>query len=143
MGPNRADLPLADMAERFGITDSLVHTVGQVADHRELVAVYSAADVYVLPSSSEGFSLTLAEAMACGTPVITVNRAALGEVAHGHGMTIDAPELGPLTDALREVLRDSSLRAKLSRKGLERAKELRWPIAARRTLEVLRKVANS
>jgi glycosyltransferase involved in cell wall biosynthesis len=80
--------------------------------------------------------------MACGTPVITVNRAALGEVAHGYAMTIEEPQVGALVEALRNVLHDSNLRRELSRKGLERARELRWPVAARRTLEVLRNVAN-
>jgi glycosyltransferase involved in cell wall biosynthesis len=121
----------------------VVQTIGKVANHRELVPVYCAADAYVLPSSSEGFSLTMAEAMACGTPVITVNRAALGEVAHGFGLTIEAPELDQLTDALRRVVGDAALHAELRRKGLERAKELCWPVAAHRTLEVLRQVANS
>lgn len=143
MGPNRANIPLGDLSARLGIADSVVHTVGQVAHHSELVPVYCAADAYVLPSSSEGFSLTLAEAMACGTPVITVNRAALGEVAHGYGLTIEEPSVDALTDALRRVLGDPNLQAELSRKGLERARELRWTEAARRTLEVLRQVANS
>jgi glycosyltransferase involved in cell wall biosynthesis len=141
MGPNRANLPLDELTSRFGIADSVIHTIGRVAHHSELVPVYCAADVFVLPSSTEGFSLTLAEAMACGTPVITVNRAALGEVAYGHAMTIEEPTVQALTDAMRCVLGDAALRAELSRKGLERARLLRWPAAARRTLEVLRRVA--
>jgi glycosyltransferase involved in cell wall biosynthesis len=79
--------------------------------------------------------------MACGTPVITVNRAALGEVAHGYGMTIEQPTVPALAEAMRQVLDDPELRSELSRKGLERARELRWPEAARRTLNVLREVA--
>jgi glycosyltransferase involved in cell wall biosynthesis len=141
MGPNRANVPLAELAARFGIADSVVYTIGRVAHHSELVPVYCAADAFVLPSSSEGFSLTLAEAMACGTPVITVNRGALGEVAYGYAMTIEEPTLGALTQAMRQVLADGALRAQISRKGLERARELRWPDAARRTLEILRRVA--
>jgi glycosyltransferase involved in cell wall biosynthesis len=141
MGPNRANLPLNDLTTRLGIADSVVHTIGKVSSHRELVPVYCAADAYVLPSSSEGFSLTLAEAMACGTPVVTVNRAALGEIAHGYAMTIEEPTVESLTEALRRVLDDPELRAQLSRKGMERARELRWPETARRTLDVLRKVA--
>jgi glycosyltransferase involved in cell wall biosynthesis len=141
MGPNRANLPLDDLVSRFGISDSVVHTVGRVAQHSELVPVYCAADAFVLPSLTEGFSLTLAEAMACGTPVITVNRAALGEVAYGYALTIEEPTVEALTEAIRRVLSDAALRAELSRSGLERARQLRWPEAARRTLEVLRRVA--
>jgi glycosyltransferase involved in cell wall biosynthesis len=141
MGPNRADLPLEELASRFGISDSVVHTIGRVEHHSELVPVYCAADAFVLPSSTEGFSLTLAEAMACGTPVIAVNRAALGEVAHGHAMTIEEPTVEALTEAIGQVLGDAALRAELTRKEIERARELRWPAAARRTLEVLRRAA--
>src|SRR5262249_6962 len=53
MGPNRAQIPLAELAQRLGISGSVVHTIGQVAHHSELVPVYCAADAFVLPSSSE------------------------------------------------------------------------------------------
>jgi glycosyltransferase involved in cell wall biosynthesis len=79
--------------------------------------------------------------MACGTPVITVNRAALGEVAHGYSLTMEEPTVPALVEAMRQVLDDPALRSELSRKGLDRARQLRWPEAARRTLDVLRQVA--
>lgn len=143
MGPNRANLPLAELATQLGISDSLVHTVGEVARHSDLAAVYNAADLFVLPSSSEGFSLTLAEALACGTPVVTVNRAALGEVAHGYARTVEEPTVESLTEAMSEVLSSPQLQQELRAKGQERARELRWDVAARRTWDVLERVAKA
>ena len=140
-GANRDNIPFRAVAERCGVSDSVFQTDGVVREHRELVEVYNAASVYVLPSSSEGFSLTLAEALACGTPAVTVNRAALGEVAHGYALTIEEPELGALTEALRRVLTEPQTARALREKGLERARQLRWDRTARRTLEVLREVA--
>lgn len=140
-GPNRGAVPVQGLAAELGIADSIVHTDGVFREHRELAAVYNAADLYVLPSSSEGFSLTLAEALSCGTPVVTVNRAALGEVAHGYAMTIEEPDLDALTDAMGRVLTDTNTSRTLRVKGLERARELRWDQTAQRTLDVLREVA--
>ena len=57
-------------------------------------------------------------------------------------MTIEEPELGALTDALRRVLTDPETARVLRAKGLERARELRWDRTARRTLDVLRQVAS-
>jgi glycosyltransferase involved in cell wall biosynthesis len=140
-GANRDNIPFREVAERCGVSDSVFQTDGVVAEHRQLAEVYNAAAAYVLPSLSDGFSLTLAEALSCGTPVITVNRAALGEVAHGYAMTIDDPEVGALTEALRHVLTEPETARTLRAKGLERARDLRWDKTARRTLEVLRAVA--
>lgn len=140
-GANRDRVPVRELAERFDVADSVVQTDGVVEAHTDLVAVYNAAAVYVLPSSSEGFSLTLAEALSCGTPVITVNRAALGEVARGYALTIEEPELGALTEALHRVLTDPATAQSLRAKGLERARDLRWSKTARLTLDVLRQVA--
>jgi len=140
-GANRDNIPYREIAARCGVADSVFQTDGVVAEHRELVAVYNAADVYVLPSSSDGFSLTLAEALSCGTPVVTVNRAALGEVALGYAITIDEPELAALTDAIGRVLTEPETARALRAKGLERARDLRWDKTARRTLGVLRDVA--
>jgi glycosyltransferase involved in cell wall biosynthesis len=141
-GANRGRVPFREIAERHGVSDSVIQTDGRVHEHRELVDVYNAASLYVLPSSSEGFSLTLAEALSCGTPVITVNCAALGEVAHGYALTIDSPNLHDLTEAMATVLKDPAVARALTAKGLERAKELRWDRTARKTLDVLREVAS-
>jgi glycosyltransferase involved in cell wall biosynthesis len=140
-GPNRANLPLEELATRLGIADSVVHTVGLVTRHSELIPVYAAADLFVLPSVSEGFSLTLAEAMACGVPVITVNRSALGEVANSFALTLEEPTVDALVQSMRRVLGNPEVHAELRRKGLQRARQLRWAETGRRTLEVLRQVA--
>ncbi len=143
VGPNRANIPVKRLTEKLEIGDSVFHTVGRIADHRELVAVYNAADVFVLPSSSEGFSLTLIEAMSCGTPVITVNRAALGEVAKGYALTLEEPTVEAIAEALHQVLSNSELKQALRTRCLARAREFSWEQTARRTLDVLRKVADS
>jgi glycosyltransferase involved in cell wall biosynthesis len=141
-GANRDNVPFREVAERCGVSDSVVQTDGVVAEHRELAAVYNAASVYVLPSSSDGFSLTLAEALSCGTPAITVNCAALGEVAHGYALTIETPNLEDLTNAIGRVLADPALAQSLRTKELERAAQLKWNVTAQRTLDVLRQVAS-
>jgi len=141
VGPNRAGLPLGALARQFGISDRFVQTDGRFEHHADLAPIYRAADVYVLPSISEGFSLTLAEAMSCGTPAITCNRATLGEVAHGYALTIDEPTVDAVADALFRVLDSEDLRRSLRARELERAKAFKWSDTARRTLDVLRRVA--
>lgn len=142
-GPNRGNVPLRELAESLSISDSVVHTDGRFSDHTRLVPIYAAADLFVLPSSSEGFSLTLVEAMSCGTPAITTNRAALGEVANGYALTLEEPTVEALAEAMRSVLGDPALRESLRARGLERARQFRWETTARRTLDILRRVAES
>lgn len=143
VGRNVLGLPLEELAARFGISDSLVHTEGRFASHQEVIAVYNAADLYAYPSAYDGFSLTVVEAMACGIPVVTVNRAALREIAGGCSVMIDEPGVDALADAMYRVLSDPSLRQDLRTKGLERAGSLRWESTASQTLAVLRQVARS
>jgi len=140
VGPNRAGLPLEALARQFGITGRFVQTDGRFARHADLAPIYRAADAFVLPSLSEGFSLTLAEAMSCGTPAITCNRATLGEMAHGHALTIDDPTVETVADALGRVLEGEDLRRTLRARELERAKAFDWAVTASRTLEVIRRV---
>ena len=142
-GPNRAGLPLRDLVEELGIADRVVQTDGRVTSHDELAAVYAASDAYVMPSSSEGFLLTLAEAMACGTPAITTAWSALGEVANGYASTIDELTEDALVEAMHEVLSDEALRKRLRERELDRASLLRWDVTARRTLAVLRGAAEA
>lgn len=143
VGRNVLGLPIEKLAAKFGIADSLVLTEGRFSSHREMIAVYNAADLYAYPSAYDGFSLTVVEAMACGVPVVTVNRPALREIAGGCSMMIEEPVAEALADAMYRVLSDASLRQHLRTKGLERAKSLRWEDTASQTLAVLRQVAGS
>ena len=140
-GPNHLNLPLGELMQELGIEDRVVQTDGQLAHHHDLTRVYSAADAYISASAYEGFSITVVEAMACGTPVIGINRAAFGEIVEGAGHLIDEPTVEGLRDALEEVLGSPALRADLREKGLARAKLYRWEDNARDTLEILREVA--
>lgn len=141
LGPNHLDHPYGQMAEELGITDSLVQTNPRFADHRDIVATYSAADLYAFPSAYEGFSLTTVEAMACGLPIVTTNRGALAEIVGGAALIIEDLTVEALSDAMARVLGDRRLREDLRAKSLERARSFRWQETARRTLEVVRQVA--
>ncbi len=141
VGPNRAGLDLESLAEKFGITNCFKQIDGNISSHDELIPIYNAADLYVLPSLTEGFSLTLAEAMACGLPVITANSSSLGEVANGYGYTLDKPnDVEELSQALTEILINDDLKKNLKLKSLERASSLRWRTTAKNTLDVLREL---
>ncbi|HEX9761258.1 MAG TPA: glycosyltransferase family 1 protein [Candidatus Acidoferrales bacterium] len=143
-GPNILNLPLEQMARDLGIADSVVQTDGKVNDHREVVAVYNAADMYVYPSSYDGFSLTVVEAMASGLPVVTVDRAALREIAgNGAALLMNEPTVEELTASIERVLLDPVLRDSLRCKGLERARALTLRETARGTLDVIRRVGGN
>jgi glycosyltransferase involved in cell wall biosynthesis len=141
-GPNHLNLPLAQLIGDLGVEGRVIQTDGELAHHHDLVPVYGAADAYISASAYEGFSITVVEAMASGTPVIGINRAAFGEIVDGAGHLIDEPTVEGLRDALAHVLGDPSLRADMRARGLERARLFRWEDNARRTLEILREVAS-
>lgn len=68
-----------DYVERFHTPAGYSPLTGWSND--ELVALYNAADVFVSTSMGEGFGLTIAESLACGTPVIAQDCSAISEVA--------------------------------------------------------------
>lgn len=141
-GPNPHGLPLADITRKLGIEQDVVQTDGKIERHTDLIPVYAGADLFVHPSEFEGWSMTTVEAMACGTAVIAANRGGLGEVANGHALMVDDPTVDALADAIARVLSDTALREDLERRALARAAGLRWSIATRQTLDVVRAVGN-
>lgn len=94
--------------------------------YEDLPLWYNAASVFVYPSLYEGFGLPVAEAMACGCPVITSNASSLPEVAGQAAILIDGEQVEDLRDALIRVAGDPALRADLSRRGRLRAAQFDW-----------------
>ena len=88
---------------RLGLS-ARVHFLGAVP-HGDLPVVLSAADIFVLPTASEGLANAWVEALACGTPVVTTPipgaQELLTDPAYGRMAARDA---GAIAAAVRELL---------------------------------------
>jgi glycosyltransferase involved in cell wall biosynthesis len=118
--------------------DGHVVLAGRVAE-AEKVAYYNAADVFVSPSSLEGFGFTVGEAMSCGLPVVVSDGGALPElVIDGEGgFVCRGGVAGRLAGRILLLLRDGDLRRRFGRFNRERIdREFRWERASRRVLEI-------
>jgi glycosyltransferase involved in cell wall biosynthesis len=104
-------------------------------------ALLSGAVAFVFPSLYEGFGLPAAEALACGTPVITSNRSSLPEVVGKGGILVEPTDVEALAEAMEVLLVDEALRAGLRQGALGQATRFSWRQAALGTLAVYRKVA--
>ena len=90
----------------------------------ELRLAYAGAAALVYPSRYEGFGLPVAEAMACGCPVITTKLASLPEVAGDAALYVDPDDPKSLREALNAV-RDPERRATLVAAGTVQASAFR------------------
>ncbi len=105
--------------------------------YEDLPIIISNAIALVLPSFWEGFGLTVLEAMACGTAVITSNLASLPEVVGDAAILINPNHKLEITNAMAEIAEDSQTRSHLSNFSLERAKLFSWSKTGQATKEVL------
>ncbi|MDF3129232.1 glycosyltransferase family 1 protein [Kiritimatiellaeota bacterium B1221] len=101
-----------------------------------LVEAYRRASVLVLSSEYEGFGLPVAEAMACGTPVICSNASSLPEVAGDAARQVPPGDLFALKAALIEVLNDPEEMGRMVERGRVQAERFRMEKMAAGTLEV-------
>jgi glycosyltransferase involved in cell wall biosynthesis len=101
-------------------------------DDKSLAEHYRGAVALVLPSHFEGFGLPLAEAMACGCPVVASNRTSIPEVVGPAGILFDPDDADSLSAAMSDVLGDPGLRERMIAQGLVRAQSFRWDAVAER-----------
>lgn len=112
--------------------------LGSVSD-AELVHLYRAADVLVVPSLYEGFGIPPLEAMACGTPaVVAGDSGGLEETSGPAALVVRARDGHAWLAAIEEA---TARRDELAEPGIRHAGTFTWPVAASRTLEVLRRAA--
>ena len=110
----------------------------------EMPELMAGAAVLAYPSLYEGFGLPVAEAMACGVPIITSATSSLPEVAGEAALLVDPQSMVELRDALDRLLSNPGLQEKLGRNGAERAGKLfRWSLSAQRSLVFFEKVISN
>jgi glycosyltransferase involved in cell wall biosynthesis len=112
-------------------------------EERDLPRIYSNALAMVFLSTYEGFGLPVAEAMACGCPVVANRAFALEEVALDEGLfDLERPsEWSRAVDYLSRLLDDSAYRVRACDLATRRAADFCWDRTARSFYEIFRSLA--
>jgi len=112
-GRGEEESRLRNLIERYDLTDR-VHLLGLRDDIPNLLA---AADIFVMPSLSEGLPLALLEAMAAGTSIVASAVGGIPEVTGRDrgGITVPAGEIEALTHALNGLLLEPEKRARMAK----------------------------
>ncbi|GIX07448.1 MAG: glycosyl transferase family 1 [Candidatus Poribacteria bacterium] len=141
-GPLRKEL--GELAERSKIADRVRFLGAQPPE--QVAELMNAMDALVLPSRStptwvEFFGRVLAEAMACGTPVIGSSCGEIPTTVGDAGLIFPEGDLDALLDCIHRLRGDPHLYALLRLRGLQRVRELyAWEAIARRTVIVYREL---
>ncbi|HXM36740.1 MAG TPA: glycosyltransferase family 4 protein [Pyrinomonadaceae bacterium] len=108
---------LKELSRQLGVEDR-IHWLGNVPDPRSLL---QASDIFLLASVGEAFGLVLAEAMACGLPVIGSRSGSLLEVVdEGRTGLLATPlDSNSFADAVERLAKDPDLRRKMGRQAVE------------------------
>ena len=128
------------LIDSLGLAGAVEFVTG-VTDDR-IVELYAEAEVAVVPSLYEGFSLPAAEAMACGVPVVATTGGALPEVVGPDGesaRTVDPGDPSQLAAMILTVLGDEPQRRRLAASGRDRVLErFTWRAHAEGLVDVWR-----
>jgi glycosyltransferase involved in cell wall biosynthesis len=130
----------AETIDRLGLTD-VVEFVTGVPDTR-IVELYSEAELAVVPSLYEGFSLPAIEAMSCGVPLVATTGGALPEVVGEDGVSallVPPGDADALAAKIGWALDHPAVRRKVGKGGRDRVKaQWSWRHTAERTVEQYR-----
>ena len=143
VGDGGLERALRDRIRQLGLMTSV--TLAGYLEGEELLRAYAAADVFVLPSWSEGFPTVLAEAMDAGLPIVTTRiQGAIDHLVEGeHALFVEPRDVEGLASTLAEAIGDPGLRARMASANDRRIDLFDPRVVAREYLEVLRTFAPS
>jgi glycosyltransferase involved in cell wall biosynthesis len=129
-----------EMAGRLGVLDRCVWELAQA----NILDAYAAADAYVSPSREDSFGMPIAEAMACGLPVITSAFAGVSALLHDglDGFVLQDPrDAGLLAQLIRMLCEHEELRGRMGRAAAKATLQWTWERNAAAVWEFLQEVS--
>jgi glycosyltransferase involved in cell wall biosynthesis len=121
---------LVNRVQVTGLPRTSVVFTGYVPDE-DLIRLYSACELFVLPSFHEGFGLPALEAMACGAPTIGADATSIPEVIGRQDALFDPKRPRDIAAKIEYVLTSKTLRRQLREHGLSQSKRFTWENSAR------------
>jgi glycosyltransferase involved in cell wall biosynthesis len=111
----------------------------------KLVGLYLAADAFVLSSLLEGFSSAIIEAMAAGLPLVATDVPGIRGVVteNREGLLVPSGSPDKLAAAMRRIIDDAALRARLSSSARETAARYNWPTVVGEYEDLYRELSKS
>jgi len=125
--------------KELGIESKVIFT--GFVESEELPYLINGAEAFIQPSLYEGWGIPVAEAMACGVPVLVSKVSSLPEVAGKAGLFFDPYSETQMEQAIRTVISDKKLHLKLSKLSVTQAKKFSWKKMAKQVLKVFVEVA--
>jgi glycosyltransferase involved in cell wall biosynthesis len=112
--------------EQYFAASGLGGRLRRLGYREDVPALLAAADIFALPSYTEGLPMSVIEAMLCGLPVVATDiRGPREQVVEGlTGLLVPPAEVPPLTAALQRLVADPALRARMGKAGRARALDL-------------------
>lgn len=126
---------LEELRRRSDVADDVIMT-GQLLQS-DLKYLYANASAFVFPSSYESFGNPIFEAWASEIPVATSNVHSFPEIVADAGLLFNPSDIGEIASAMKRLVSDPELRARLIQRGSDRVREFSWEKCIRRTLSVL------
>jgi glycosyltransferase involved in cell wall biosynthesis len=126
---------LAPFVDQMGLQDHVVYAGARKFE--EVPLFYAACDVIVCPALADGFCFLLAEASACGVPVVATRCGAHPErVIHRKTGFLVEPDASSLADAVLRILWDENLARRMGEAGRKHALRFAWDKSVRKHLQI-------
>lgn len=102
----------------------------------DIYGLYQGSLTFIFPSLYEGFGFPIIEAFASKTPVITSNTTSLIEVAKKSAFLVNPNSINEISEAIKNLILNDSLRDEYINRGLNRVKEFSWEKSAKEHLRI-------
>jgi len=116
--------------------------IEELVAEQELIALYSSASAFVLPTRMEGWGLALMEAMAAGCPVVSTPVGGVPElISNGkNGILVPVGDVAGTANAIERIIKEPALREQLCEEARMTIGKFTWDAAASQTKKIYERI---